>query len=277
MSNNEQFTTAGYEIIAVGGISLIAGQATMANSIPVVIASDQTNQNVNLEKIGSTTLAAGQTTMSGSVPVVIASDQGPVQFQLQKIGSTTLAAGQTTMSGSIPVVLASDQTGIGTRTSPNIVQNQKRAWLQNGQMYSLSTGIQTTGGSAGNFPLAVFNPSNSGKNVLIFSICISANVKHQAYTTYQTSNPNFASSATPSNLKMGGAGSVTTCTTTATSTGIVGTGLDTVAIANTDRYDILTNETEILLPSGSANALIAWMQTTASVTSYAIVMRWIEY
>ena len=196
-----------------------------------------------------------------------------------QVGSASISEGQTTMANSFPVVLPSDQTGIGTRTSPNVNQDQMRAWLQNGQMFSLSTGLQASGGSGGNFPLAVFNPSNSGKNLLIFSVAISANIQFiQAYITYQTSNPNFASSISPSNMKMGGAGTVATCTTTSSSVSIVGTGLDTAVFAIAPRTELLSNAAAILLPSGSANAIIGWIQiTNSTATNYAITIRWIEY
>lgn len=99
------------------------GQQVMANSIPVVIASDQTSSNSvtiigpfgQATKVASlpVTIASdqplatpsGQTVKASSVPVTMASDQPAMSVS---ISSPTL--GQKTMANSFPVVIASDQT-----------------------------------------------------------------------------------------------------------------------------------------------------------------------
>lgn len=68
-------------VIAGGGGSTNAtivapiGQMTMATSVAVVIASDQSDVPVNIDKYGGTSTTLGQKAMSASIPVTIASDQ----------------------------------------------------------------------------------------------------------------------------------------------------------------------------------------------------------
>jgi len=50
------------------------GQATSANSSPVVLASDQSAINSNISKVGGSSIALGATTGASSLPVTIATD-----------------------------------------------------------------------------------------------------------------------------------------------------------------------------------------------------------
>ena len=70
------------------GSAALLGQKTMAASLPVVIASDQSsiavtipsNSSVNVTQWGSTATTLGQKAMTASVPVVIASDQSDIEI-----------------------------------------------------------------------------------------------------------------------------------------------------------------------------------------------------
>ena len=116
------------------------GQAAMAASLPVVIASDQspvkvddddaqallTTIDADTSSIDSKTPALGQAAMAASVPVVIASDQSVIKVDdddtqailttidadTGSIDSKTPALGQAASAASVPVVLASDQSAI---------------------------------------------------------------------------------------------------------------------------------------------------------------------
>jgi len=105
----------------VGGSNIALGQATMASSLPVVIASNQSSFTVaatqsgtwNLNNISGTislpTNAAKETggnlaTIAGAV------SSGKMQDNLAQVGGSAIALGQTTKSASLPVVLPSDQT-----------------------------------------------------------------------------------------------------------------------------------------------------------------------
>jgi hypothetical protein len=87
------------------------GQASMANSMPVAIASDQSAVPVSLGK--------GQATMSNSVPVTVASDQSSMPV-------TVGNKGQATMANSLPVTVASDQSSL-----PVTVGNKGQATMAN--------------------------------------------------------------------------------------------------------------------------------------------------
>lgn len=106
---------------AIGDISGIVGQATMANSVPVVIASNQSAVPVsqsttpwvsNITQVNGSTLALGQATMVNSLPVAIASNQSSIPANINQIGGSSLALGQTVMASSVPVTLASNQSAL---------------------------------------------------------------------------------------------------------------------------------------------------------------------
>jgi hypothetical protein len=85
------------------------GQATMAASVPVAIASDQGSLPVTVSNV--TTVSPGQATMASSVPVVIASDQGALPVTVTGLPASL---GQKTASASMPVVLPSDMGALAT-------------------------------------------------------------------------------------------------------------------------------------------------------------------
>lgn len=62
----------------VGGSAISLGQALMAASVPVVIASNQSNLPINITQVGGSAITLGQKTMANSLPVVVASDQSPI-------------------------------------------------------------------------------------------------------------------------------------------------------------------------------------------------------
>lgn len=140
------------DLVKVGGVAITLGQKASAASLPVVIASDQSDVNVGhitgpvalpTGASTETTLSAvsgklpatlGQKAMAASLAVAIASDQstlpvsaaslplpsGAATSALQTTGNTSLSSidgklatlGQKTMAGSEPVVIASDQSAI---------------------------------------------------------------------------------------------------------------------------------------------------------------------
>ncbi len=101
-----------------GGTALVLGQKIMATSLPVAIASNQSNVPVNLAAVGGTTFSLGQKVMATSVSVVIASDQSPISVvgggttvvNLAYIGGTAVTMGQAVMATSLPVAIASNQS-----------------------------------------------------------------------------------------------------------------------------------------------------------------------
>lgn len=79
------------------------GQATSANSSPVVIASDQSNLPANIKQINGATLSLGQNTSDNSLPIITASDdfvtgQSAQTATVNNILTTTAGASATDVS-----------------------------------------------------------------------------------------------------------------------------------------------------------------------------------
>ena len=88
----------------VGGAPIALGQAAMAASLPVVIASNQTALPV------SGTVAVSNFPASQPVSGTITANQGgaPWSQNITEIGGSSVALGQALMAASLPVVMASD-------------------------------------------------------------------------------------------------------------------------------------------------------------------------
>jgi len=106
-------------ITQIGGSALALGQATMASSVPVVIASNQSA--VSVAQNGTWT--TGRTwTLSSGTDSVAATQSGSwtvgqsgawiVKAQLQDNAGTGITLGQKTMANSVPVVISSDQAAV---------------------------------------------------------------------------------------------------------------------------------------------------------------------
>lgn len=153
-------TTGNSSLSSIDGKVPSLGNAVMASSVPVTIASNQTAINVGnitgtvalptgaatsaLQTTGNTSLSSIDTKtpalVSGKVPVdgsgvtqpvsavslplptgaATAARQDTGNASLASIDGKTLSAGQTTMSASSPVVIASDQTAIPVTLSSDI-------------------------------------------------------------------------------------------------------------------------------------------------------------
>lgn len=150
-------TAIAHNITQVGGAALALGQAVMASSIPVVIASNQSNVSVNVAQVGGSALALGQAAMASSVPVVIASNQTNVGVNVAQVGGSAIALGQAAMASSVPVVLASNQSTINVTvatalpTGSNTIGNV------------VPTGSTTTGATAFHLPSSA--ATTNGTNV----------------------------------------------------------------------------------------------------------------
>lgn len=96
------------------GVAVPLGQAVMASSLPVVIASNQSNINTNLHDGAGVSVPVGQAAMAASLPVVISSDQSNIKTNLYDGAGVAVPVGQAVMAASLPVVLSSDQSNIDT-------------------------------------------------------------------------------------------------------------------------------------------------------------------
>jgi len=111
----------------IGGVALAFGQAVSASSIPVVIASNQSTLNVQLQTganiIGA--LVANQsvnmTQINGNAVVTVAS--GVQKVGIADSSGNNITIGQKTMANSFPVAIASDQSTIPVQlqTGANVI------------------------------------------------------------------------------------------------------------------------------------------------------------
>jgi len=131
--------------------------------------------------------------------------------------------------------------------------------------------------NANTYALSVFNPANSGKSILIYSVRMAngGGPSIQQLTT-GTSDPAYGNSATPINTKIGGAASAiaTHVTYATTNQSVSGTVLIIEPGPQNTPVEMLS--APVLLPAGSAKGLIAFM-TTFSNGYLAQSMRWIEF
>ena len=164
-------------------------------------------------------------------------------------------------------------------TNPAITEDQIRAWIANGQGFSASTGILNSAAGTNNYPLSIFNPNNSGKSILLYSIQVSnGSGGMTALLQLVTSNPAFANQITPINMKAGGPNLVlpAAAITAATTNQAIATPYEQVVTLASATLELLTNGAAILLPNGSNNGLVAYVQTYAAAIN-SILMRWIEF
>jgi hypothetical protein len=111
--------TIGNINIQASGTAVALGQTTMASSLPVAIASNQSNVPTNITQVGGASVALGQTTMASSFPVTIASNQSNVPANIAQVGGASVALGQTTMAASLPVTIASNQSAVSVTLASN--------------------------------------------------------------------------------------------------------------------------------------------------------------
>jgi hypothetical protein len=164
-------------------------------------------------------------------------------------------------------------------TNPAITEDQIRAWIANGQGFSASTGILNSAAGTNNYPLSVFNPNNSGKSILIYSIQVSnGSGGMTALLQLVTSNPAFANQITSINMKAAGPNSAlpAVAITASTTNQAIATPYEQVVTLASATLELLTNGAAILLPNGSNNGLVAYIQTYGAAIN-SILMRWIEF
>lgn len=152
-------TTAGQSGQLVQGAVTTANPTyTTGQTDPLSLTTAGALRTDNTSWLGSTAPTVGQKTMANSVPVVLASDEstlpisaaslplptGAATSALQTTANTSLAAidagipaalGQTTMSASMPVVIASDQTPVPVTFSTAAATNV----LKTAQLVSTAT------------------------------------------------------------------------------------------------------------------------------------------
>lgn len=140
-----------------------------------------------------------------------------------------------------------------------------------GQAYS-ALYTQTIGGAAqGFYSLAVFNPSNSGKSMYLFSAKAMQNFSVTTVTfVMPNSNPNLNTSVTPINMKtIPGVASAMTATADSAAVSYPGSGITELFI----QAEVLGTYGYIIMP-GNAAQLFCFC---ANSQQYVLGMKWFEY
>lgn len=153
-----------------------------------------------------------------------------------------------------------------------------------GKAYAATTGFLTTL-TNGNLVMgaALFNAATA-KNMYVYSAEFST-MNAAAPGTMQlrtlTSNPAYATTLTPINLKQGGAASVATVTCAATSAtasiATPGTVQDVILTITPGTYEFLDMGEGIYLPAGVSAGIGVYDTVITAANTWAVSFRWIEF
>ncbi len=154
-------------------------------------------------------------------------------------------------------------------------QSWLAAMILQGKGFTASIGLLNV--AAGNYPLCVFNPATSGKNILLYSIrAVTGTSSMTTFLQSVTTDPAFASAAAVTNAKLGGPASALATTCTFASTSQTLTPPYNQVEVSTQPLELLSNGHALLLPNGSAQGVMIFLQTyTAGFNS--LTARWIEF
>lgn len=168
-----------------------------------------------------------------------------------------------------------------TLDTSTIPQADYTKLMLNGQGFTAVSAL-ITGANTAYYGMSIFNPSNSGKSILIthFMVVIqAASTNFSAFFT--TTDPALTTVLTPLNLKRGGAASVASVTVNAGADNVAslpGSGKfrETVTVAGYE-CDILKNGSVILLPAGAANGVTLYLYNPAGSDKFSFFADWLEF
>ncbi len=153
-------------------------------------------------------------------------------------------------------------------------------YVRAGQSFTATIDLLNAAANTNNYPLGIFNPANSGVNVLIYSIqIVNGASAATALVKRITSAPGYTSSTAArvtNDLHGGTASAIASNVTTSTTSQTLPGTYDQVSIVVGNTTEMLTNGASILLPSGSAHGISVYIQTYAAGFN-SITARWIEY
>lgn len=167
-------------------------------------------------------------------------------------------------------------SGFTSSTGAEIITDQIREWINNGQGYTLSLGNFSSGAGTNNYAASIFNPSSS-KNILIYSAkAANGSGGLTAYLYLITSDTAFTQT-NPINSKAGGPASSiqSTCRIATSNQSLSGTLREMQTIVSATQ-ELLTNGDCILLPAGANNGVALYIQTYAAGLNNAI-LKWVEF
>ncbi len=157
--------------------------------------------------------------------------------------------------------------------NPVITEDQLRAWIMNGQGFTVTTG-KLTAGSAITGGLSVFNPNASGKTLIILSLSyiIGNNSFNQVNLT--TSDPALGTGVSATNNKAGSAtASVTSCSSANTTVTPAGTLSMSIGSASNTSTQAFTNGNVLIVPPNNG---VAFYSNLSGTNSWAVALTWVE-
>ena len=178
----------------VDGVSVQLGQTTMSSSIPVNIASDQTDLLTDLNKVGGSPFGQGQNTMLSSISVAIASDQPDLLTDVSKFGGISVNLGEQVMTDSMPVVIASDQTAIPVTLSGSSTNSGSEGNLDNGTIVAsgdFSSEVETDGKKNLTITGTTTDIGSNPIEIYVTHTSLGTKYKYQ-YDIYPDSSGNFS-------------------------------------------------------------------------------------
>lgn len=163
------------------------------------------------------------------------------------------------------------------------VEDMIRLLTMNGQAFSATTG-KLASPSAATLGFQLFNPANSGKNLLIFSLVViygAGSIDDFRMTTADVSSiAGWTNTAiTPVNNKGGGPASVATCgcSNTNLTGGLLGTSRETNGEGANQPSEFLTNGECIFLPTSASINGIAVYKNTTGTQNWGITASYLEF
>lgn len=177
------------------------------------------------------------------------------------------------------------QAGIVDAWGRFITEDQIRAYTLSGNAYSVTTGKLSAPSGGNTLGWQLFNPANSGKTLLIYSLILiynSAALHDIRMTTADVSGviTNWTNVAvTPVNNKGGGAASVATSgySNSGLSGGLSGSSRETTGTQNSGPVEILTNGECIVLPATNSINGVAIYVTSGGANSWAVTAEYLEF
>lgn len=157
-----------------------------------------------------------------------------------------------------------------------------QAWmleqLMQGKGYTATTGLLNV--AAGNYPLSIFNPANSGKSILLYALHASSGTAAvnsiTVFVETMSANPAYASAAliTPSKLGASTSAIAASCTFSSLSQALAAPYRQIEVSGGP--VELLLNGDVILLPNGLATGVSVFVQTYAS-GFVSISAKWLEF
>src|SRR5258708_36430721 len=122
---------------------------------------------------------------------------------------------------------------------PQIIETDILNWIRNGMAYNYTTGQQATAGAANSTEVSAFNPANSGKSILIYSIRVLTTVAANGQLRLITTDPALTA-GTIQNKRIGGPATVATCTWSMAAQTVTGTALEAFNTNGTPQLELLS-------------------------------------